>query len=82
MFGTVRSGSSPALAKPASHRGRRSTSGANRIIVSRSSRSGMAGLPQSLACENVQSSVRISPTAPAARARSMWGSICSRVPIQ
>ena len=53
-----------------SQRGRRSTSGASRAIVRRSSCSGMDGLPQSRPCENVQSSVRMRPAAPAARARS------------
>jgi len=42
----------------------------------------MKGLPQSRPCENVQSSVRMSPAAPAARARSTRASIASRVPAQ
>ncbi len=71
MFGTVRSGSLKVRAKSSSHRGRISTSGANRTAVLRSTRSGMTGLPQSRPLENDQSSVTISPTAPAARARSM-----------
>jgi hypothetical protein len=44
--------------------------GAYRTMVARSIRSGIFGLPQSRALSNVQSSVAISPTAPAARARS------------
>ena len=40
-------GGLPVRAKPASQRGRISTSGANRTMVLRSRRSGMAGLPQS-----------------------------------
>src|SRR5215469_936295 len=69
MFGTVRSGSFLVRANEASHAGRRSTSGACRNAVRKSIRSGICGLPQSRECENVQSSVRIRPTAPAARAR-------------
>jgi hypothetical protein len=48
----------------------------------RSSLSGIQGLPQSRLCENVQSSVTISPRAPAAFARSIRAAICSRPPAQ
>ena len=44
--------------------------------------SGIFGLPQSRLWENVQSSVTIIPTAPAARARSIRAAICSREPHQ
>ena len=44
--------------------------------------SGIDGLPQSRPLENDQSSVAISPTAPAARARSIRSTIASLVPIQ
>src|SRR5690349_24839673 len=44
--------------------------------------SGMAGLPQSRPCENDQSKVRISATAPAARAHSMRRDMSSRLPTQ
>ncbi len=44
--------------------------------------SGIAGLPQSRPWEKDQSSVAMSPTAPAARARSMRACISSREPIQ
>ena len=42
----------------------------------------MNGLPQSREWVNVQSSVMISPAAPAARARSTRASIDSREPAQ
>ena len=42
----------------------------------------MTGLPQSRPWENDQSKVAISPTAPAARARSILWSTSSRVPTQ
>ena len=42
----------------------------------------MLGLPQSRPWENDQSEVTISPTAPAARARSARCRISSRVPAQ
>ena len=45
-------------------------------------RSGMNGLPQSRAWTNDQSSVTMSPTAPAARARSRRPTIFSLVPLQ
>src|SRR5260370_4516257 len=51
-------------------------------MVARSIRSGIFGLPQSRALSNVQSSVAISPTGPAARARSTRASISSRLPTQ
>src|ERR1700756_5528867 len=51
-------------------------------MVARSIRSGIFGLPQSRARSNVQSSVAISPTAPAARARSTRAAISSRLPTQ
>jgi hypothetical protein len=51
-------------------------------MVSRFIRSGIFGLPQSRPLANVQSKVRISPTAPAARARSTRASISARPPIQ
>jgi hypothetical protein len=51
-------------------------------MVARSIRSGIFGLPQSRPLANVQSRVRIRPTAPAARARSTRASIWSRPPIQ
>ena len=71
-FGTVRSGSAAAAqaqSKPprARKRLRREPQPSSR----RSSCSGIAGLPQSRRCANVQSSVTISPFAPAPRARSM-----------
>ena len=82
MFGAVRSGSCPDLAKAYSQRGRRSASGAKRAIVLQVSVSGITGLPQSRPWENDQSKVAISPTAPAARARSIRWRISSRVPTQ
>ncbi len=82
MFGTPRSGGPPARAYRASQRGRTIASGACRIIVRRSIRCGIVGLPQSRACEKVQSVVTISPTAPAARARSTRARIRSRPPDQ
>src|SRR5580692_11520530 len=51
-------------------------------MVLRSTRSGIDGLPQSRPLENDQSSVTISPAAPAARARSRCASTCSREPTQ
>ncbi len=81
-FGTVSSGGPPACAHCASQPGRTSTSGASRAIAFRSSLSGIHGLPQSRLCENVQSSVTISPTAPAAFARAIRAAICSRPPAQ
>src|ERR1700750_1559814 len=51
-------------------------------MVARLIRSGIFGLPQSRPLANVQSKVRISPTAPAARARSTRASISARPPIQ
>jgi hypothetical protein len=42
----------------------------------------MCGLPQPRPNENDQSSVEISPTAPALRARSIRAAISSRVPTQ
>ena len=82
MFGAVRSGSWPDLAKLYSQRGRTSASGAKRAIALQSSVSGITGLPQSRPCENDQSKVAINPTAPAARARSIRWRISSRVPTQ
>jgi hypothetical protein len=64
------------------HCGRGSASGRSRIAVRRSILSGIFGLPQSRLWQNVQSSVTISPTAPAARARSIRAAICSRLPAQ
>jgi len=81
-LGAVRSGSLPLRAKSASQRGRRSPSGANRSMALRSSFSGIVGLPQSRPLANDQSSVAITPTQPAARARSSRRTIASRSPIQ
>ena len=50
--------------------------------MARSIRCGIFGLPQSRPVSNVQSKVMISPTAPAARARSTRASISARPPIQ
>ncbi|SLJ82814.1 Uncharacterised protein [Mycobacteroides abscessus subsp. abscessus] len=51
-------------------------------MVLRSSFSGISGLPQSRPCENDQSRVRISPTAPAAAARAIRSLISSLLPHQ
>ena len=72
----------PVLANDQNHRGWVRASGANLSMVRRFIDSGMAGLPQSRPCENDQSSVAMSPTAPAARARSARAAMSSREPIQ
>src|SRR5689334_7056576 len=82
MFGTVRSGGPKVRAYRASHSGRATACGAYRTMVARFIRSGIAGLPQSRPLANVQSRVRIRPTAPAARARSTRASISARPPTQ
>ena len=82
MFGVVRSGALPVLAKDQNQRGWVRASGANRSMVRRFIDSGMVGLPQSRPWENDQSKVAIRPTAPAARARSARARIWSREPIQ
>ena len=82
MFGTVRSGMWPVRRYSRSQRGRASASGANRSAALRSIRSGMTGLPQSRPMENDQSRVAISPTAPAARARSSRCTSWSLLPDQ
>ena len=82
MLGVVRSGAFPVLANDQNHRGLARASGAKRSIARRFTVSGMVGLPQSRPCEKDQSRVAMSPTAPAARARSMRAAIWSRVPIQ
>ena len=82
MFGVVRSGRFPVRAKERNQRGLARASGAKRSIACRFTVSGMVGLPQSRPWEKDQSSVAISPTAPAARARSTRAMIWSRVPIQ
>ena len=82
MFGTSSAGGEPDRAHCSAQRGRSSTSGAKRAIVRASSCAGIVGLPQSRACEYVQSSVRMSPATPAARARSTRASIASREPAQ
>src|SRR5580693_7636807 len=82
MFGTLRSGGRKVPAYRASHRGRTTACGAYRTMVPRLIRSGIAGLPQSRPLANVQSKVMISPTAPAARARSTRASISGRPPTQ
>ena len=81
-MGTLRSGSRRVRAKSSSHRGRRSTSGANLAIVRTSILSGIDGLPQSRPWLNDQSRVTIRPTAPASRARSIRRTMVSRSPIQ
>ena len=63
-------------------RGRVSPSGIILTVVRRSIFSGIFGLPQSRPCEKLQSVVTISPTAPAARARSTLAAIASRPPSQ
>ena len=82
MFGTVRPGIVPVRSHSASQDGRDSASGACRIISRSVIFSGMCGDPQSRPNENDQSSVAISPTAPAARARSILAAISSRPPTQ
>src|SRR5580693_2236665 len=82
MFGTFRSGGRRVRAYRASHCGRARACGAYRSMVARSIRCGIFGLPQSRPVSNVQSRVMISPTAPAARARSTRASISARPPIQ
>ncbi len=82
MLGVVRSGAFPVLANDQNQRGCERASGAKCSIVRRSTVSGMVGLPQSCPWENDQSRVAMSPTAPAARARSTRAWICSREPIQ
>ena len=82
MFGVVRSGRLPVLAKERNQAGLARASGAKRAIARRFTVSGMVGLPQSRPCEKDQSRVAMSPTAPAARARSTRARIWSRVPIQ
>ena len=82
MFGTFRSGGPPLFAQSTNHCGRESTSGANFAIVCKFIWSGIAGLPQSRPKANVQSVVRIRPTAPASRARSSRRSIPSLPPSQ
>src|ERR1700758_3370577 len=82
MFGTVRAGGGGGRGEGARHRGRASACGAYRSMVARFICSGIFGLPQSRPLSNVQSRVMISPTAPAARARSTRASISARPPIQ
>ena len=65
-----------------SHRGRVRPSGSIRTVVRRSMFSGIFGLPQSRPWAKHQSVVAISPTAPAARARSTRAAIASRPPSQ
>ena len=74
--GTVRSGEPPG-ARPARRASAAGRAPRARSAPSscRSSCSGIVGLPQSRPCENVQSSVTISPAAPAARARSTRAAI-------
>ena len=82
MLGTVRVGRRPERRKEYSHRGRARACGASRTIDLMFIDSGMTGLPQSRPWENDQSRVAMSPTAPAARARSMRATIWSRLPTQ
>ena len=65
-----------------SQAGRDAASGDRRIISRSVIFSGICGLPQSRPNENDQSSVAISPTAPALRARSIRAAMSSRVPTQ
>lgn len=64
-FGTVRSGNCRSARKLASQAGRESAMGANRIISLRFISAGIAGEPQSRACQGSASTVRMSAFEPA-----------------
>ncbi len=81
-FGTVRSGIEPARSHCANHAGLDRAVGAWRSISWKVIFSGIRGEPQSRPKENDQSSVTITPTAPACFARVMRASISSRPPTQ
>ncbi|GAB4623314.1 hypothetical protein MOKP43_21710 [Mycobacterium avium subsp. hominissuis] len=81
-MGTRNSGGRSVLPNFHSQRGLNTASGDNRRMVRRFISSGILGLPQSRPCENDQSVVTISPTAPACRARSTRSAIASRPPSQ
>ena len=78
----MRPGIPPVLSQEYSQAGRASAPGACRSISGSAIFSGILGDPQSRPKENDQSSVTMTPTAPAARARSMRAAMSSRGPTQ